>query len=110
MAVKSNTWASFKATFDCNIFYLSTPMTHKEYMRITIASFPQAIIEQYHLLDLVHKGFVLLEISRSIYGIPLAGILAREQLVKHMATHGYAPCTCDPGPVRSHAVPQCTAM
>jgi hypothetical protein len=72
-------------------------MTHKEYMRITIMSFLQAIIDQYHLLDLVHKGFVLVEISHGMYGLPQAGILTHQQPVKHLATHGYAPCTHTPG-------------
>jgi hypothetical protein len=73
-----------------------TPTNRKECMRIAIASFPQAIIDQYHLLDLVHKGVVLVEISRGMYGLPQADILAHEQLVKHMVTHGYAPCTRNP--------------
>jgi hypothetical protein len=49
------------ATFDCQKIFLDTPMTRKENMHIAIASFPQAIIDQYHLLDLVHKGFVPVE-------------------------------------------------
>jgi hypothetical protein len=72
-------------------------MFHKEYMRITSTAFPQAIIDQYHLLNLVQKGFFLLEISHGMYGLPQAGILAHEQLVKLLATHGYAPCTPIPG-------------
>jgi hypothetical protein len=84
-------------TFDLKDFYLGTPMQRKEYMRIPIASIPQSIIEQYHLLDLVHNGFVLVEISRGMYGLPQAGILAYDQLVHHLSTHGYAPCTHTPG-------------
>jgi hypothetical protein len=85
------------AVFDCTNFYLGTPMTRKEYMCIAITSFPQAIIHQYHLLDLVHNFFFLVEISRGMYGLTQAGILAHEQLVKHLATHGYAPCSHTPG-------------
>jgi hypothetical protein len=50
------------ATFDLKDFYLGTPMKRKEYIRIPIASIPPSITEQYHLLDLVHNGFVLPEI------------------------------------------------
>jgi hypothetical protein len=67
-------------------------MKLKEYMRIPISSIPPSIIEQYHLLDIV-----LVEISHGMYGLPQAGILAYDQLVRHLSTHGYAPCTHTPG-------------
>jgi hypothetical protein len=57
-------------TFDLKDFYLSTPMARKEHMRIAITSIPQSIINQYHLLDLVHNGFILVEISRGMYAPP----------------------------------------
>jgi hypothetical protein len=85
------------ATFDLKDFYLGTPMVQKEYMRISITSIPQSIIDQYHLLDLVHNGFVLVTISRGMYGLPQAGILAYNQLMTHLAQYGYAPCTHTPG-------------
>jgi hypothetical protein len=81
------------ATFDLKDFYVGTPMARKEYMRISINSIPQSIIDQCHLLDLVHNGFVLVEIRRGMYGLPQAGILAYNQLVSHLKAHGYAPCT-----------------
>jgi hypothetical protein len=58
------------ATFDLKDFYLGTPMVQKEYMWISISSVPQSIIDQYHLLDLVHNGFVLVAISRGMYAPP----------------------------------------
>jgi hypothetical protein len=66
-------------------------------MRISIKSIPQSIADQYHLLHLVHNGFTLVEISRGMYGLPQAGILAYKQLITHLATHGYTPCTYIPG-------------
>jgi hypothetical protein len=45
------------ATLDLKDFYLGTPMVRKEYMQIAITSIPQSVIDQYHLLDLVHNGF-----------------------------------------------------
>jgi hypothetical protein len=66
-------------------------------MWIAITSIPQSIIDQYNLLDLVHNGFVLVVISRGMYGLPQTGILAYNQLVTHLAQHGYAPCTNTPG-------------
>jgi hypothetical protein len=66
-------------------------------MRIDITSIPQSIIDQYHLLDLVHNDFVLVAISRGMYGLPQSGILAYNQLVTHLSRHGYSPCTHTPG-------------
>jgi hypothetical protein len=55
------------ATFDLKDFYLRTPMASKEYMRIPLASIPTSIIDQYALNDKVHKGFILIEISKGMY-------------------------------------------
>jgi hypothetical protein len=79
-------------TFDLKDFYLDRPMARKEYMRIAITSTPSSIIDQYHILDLVHHGFVLVEINRGMYGLPQAGILAYNQIVARLIKHGYAPC------------------
>jgi hypothetical protein len=84
------------ATFDLKYVYLDTPTTRKEYMWITITSIPQSINDQNYLLDLVQNGFILVEISLDIYGLPNAGILAYNQLVTHLAKHGYVPCTHTP--------------
>jgi hypothetical protein len=76
------------ATFDLKYFHFGTPMFQQEYMRISITSIPQSIIDQYHLLDLVHNSFVLMEISRGMCDLPQDGILACNQLAAHLATHG----------------------
>jgi hypothetical protein len=66
-------------------------------MRIPLASIPQSIIDQYALNDNSHKGIMLVEISKGMYGLPQAGILAFNQLKTHLATHDYTPCTPIPG-------------
>jgi hypothetical protein len=48
-------------------------------------------------MDLVNNSFVLVEISRVVYDLPQAGILAYNQLVSHLVIHGYSPCTHTPG-------------
>jgi hypothetical protein len=85
------------ATFDLKDFYLGTPMTRKEYMRIPLASISQSIIDQYALTNKAHKGTVLVEISKGMFGLPQAGILAFNQLMNYLANHDYAPCTHTPG-------------
>jgi hypothetical protein len=43
-------------------------------------------------LDLVVNGKVYVEVSKGIYGLPQAGKLANEQLIRHLEPFGYAPC------------------
>jgi hypothetical protein len=85
------------ATFDLKDFYLGTPTMRKEYMRIPLAAIPQSIIDQYALRDKAHKCLVLVEISKGMYGLPQAIILALNQLKTHLTTHDYALYTHNPG-------------
>ena len=78
-------------TIDLKDFYLGTPMERYEYMRIPIDMLPDAIIKQYNLRQLFHNGYVFVEISCVMYGLPQAGRLANNQLVTFLATHGYRP-------------------
>jgi len=82
---------------DLKNFYLNTPMECYKYMRLPIDSIPEEIILQYHLLPLVHKGFVYMEIRQGMYGLPQAGILANQLLAKRLALHGYTPTVHTPG-------------
>jgi hypothetical protein len=66
-------------------YYLGTPFDIYKYMRLAIDTHPQEIIDQYALLGLVHNGFVYLEIRKGMYGLPQAGILANQLLVKRLA-------------------------
>jgi hypothetical protein len=72
-------------------FYLGTPMDRYEYMRIPVHMIPDAIIEEYNLTPLIHNGFVSVEIQRGMYGLPQAGKVANNQLVKFLSPHGYTP-------------------
>jgi hypothetical protein len=82
---------------DVKNYYLGTPLDIYEYMCLAIDTLPQEIIDQYALLGLVHNGFVYLEISKGVYGLPQAGILANQLLVKRLAPFGYYPVTHTPG-------------
>ena len=84
-------------TADLKDFYLGTPMSHYEYMRIPVWMLPDEIIEQYNLTPLIVNGFVYVEIRRGMYGLPQAGRLANDKLVEFLAPHGYKPCALTPG-------------
>jgi hypothetical protein len=82
---------------DVKNYCLGTPMDRYEYMRLAINTLPDEIIQQYKLLDLVHDGYVYVEIRRGMYGLPQAGIIANQLLVKRLAPFGYYPVTHTPG-------------
>jgi hypothetical protein len=56
--------------FDIKDFYLNTPMSRFEYMRIPINQIPHTIFEQYKLHELVHKDHVYVEIRKGMYRLP----------------------------------------
>ena len=87
-AVVSDTGAKFM-TADIKDFYLGTPLPTPEYMRINLAHIPESIIEKYNMRAYAHNNAVIVEVNKGIYGLPQAGILAQERLIKHLATHGY---------------------
>ena len=64
-------------SLDVKNYYLGTPMDDYEYMFIPINSIPQEIIAHYKLRDIVHNGKVYMEIRHGMYGLPQAGILAK---------------------------------
>ena len=78
-------------------FYLGTPLDRYEYIRLSIKMFPQNIIDAYNLLGFVHNGYMYCEIQRDIYGLPQAGKLAYNQLVRKLEPHGCALCRHTPG-------------
>jgi hypothetical protein len=82
---------------DIENFYLNNPMGRYEYMRIPLWAIPPIIMEQYNLAPLVHNGYVLVEIRKGMYGLPQAGIIANERLVKHLLAHGYKQAKHTPG-------------
>ena len=67
-------------------------------MNIPLRWFPQDIIDQYKIMDLVDKdGFVYVEIRMGMYGLKQAACIAFDCLVKLMRTHGYHPILSNPG-------------
>jgi hypothetical protein len=72
-------------------------MERYEYMRIPVHQIPEAIFELYNLKDLVHNGFVYVEIRKGMYGLPQAGILAHKQLLPILESNGYKPSPTTPG-------------
>ena len=83
-------------TADIKDFYLGTPLPRKEYMRVPIKHIPLKIQKKYNMEPLIYNGYILMEISNTIYGLPQAGRLSQERLVSHLATFGYKQCSNTP--------------
>mmetsp|Transcript_25840 Transcript_25840/g.36772 ORF Transcript_25840/g.36772 Transcript_25840/m.36772 type:complete len:290 (-) Transcript_25840:243-1112(-) len=84
-------------TLDLKDFYLNTPMEQYEYMRIPLNIIPDTIIDEYNLRPLIHKGHVYVEIQKGMYGLPQAGKIANDQLIKILKPHGYTEYPITPG-------------
>ena len=73
-------------------------MEHYEYMKIPLHWFPQEIINQYKIMDLLDKySFVYVKIRKGMYSINQEACIAFYHLVKQLKPHGYYPLRSNPG-------------
>jgi hypothetical protein len=85
-------------TTDIKDYFLNNPMEEFEYMKIPLRWFPQEIIEQYDIMNIVEDdGFVYVEIRKGMYGLKQAARIAFDRLVKLLEPDGYYPLRCNPG-------------
>ena len=83
---------------DIKFFYLNNILQDPEFMRIPLKIIPQDIIDTYDLKALVEdQGWIYMRIKKCMYGLKQAGIIANQELVKHMAPFGYHPVKHTPG-------------
>jgi hypothetical protein len=76
-------------TIDLKDFYLNTEMERSEYMKLTRKQVPQSIIDKYQLEHLFVNNSIMVEIMKGIYGLPQAGKLAQDRLIKHLEANDY---------------------
>ena len=62
-------------------------------MRIPYRYFLEDIRIRYNIEEKFSRGFIYVRIKQGMYGLKEAAILAYDQLVKHLKTHGYYPVT-----------------
>ena len=74
---------------DIGNFYLETPMERKEYAKIRVDYNPKQFMNEYDLWSLVEDGYIYIEISKGMYGLPQAGILANELLRTQLQLSGF---------------------
>jgi hypothetical protein len=78
-------------------YYLGTPMSRFEYMKMMLSRFPEEIIQKYNLNALAVDGWVYIEIRKVMYGLKQAGLLANQLLQTRLAPFGYYPARHTPG-------------
>ena len=83
-------------TLDIKDFYLNSPLTRPEYIKIQVSSIPHEIMDKFGLLQYARNGVVLFEITKGMYGLPQAGLLAQLRLVEHLSARGFLPCPNTP--------------
>ena len=79
-------------------FYLNNILPDPEFMHIILKIIPQEIIDAYNLAILVdNQGWIYMCIDKGVYGLKQSGIIANQELVKHMDPFGYHPVQHTPG-------------
>jgi hypothetical protein len=76
-------------TVDISNFYLNSTLSRPEYMWLDRKHLSPTMLARYADSIVWCGDRCMVQIDRGIYGLPQAGKLAREQLVKHMNSHGY---------------------
>ena len=72
--------------------YLMAALDYYEYTTMLLTLFPEWIKKQNNLETHARDGFVFLEIRRTVWGLPQAGILADKLLRKHLPPHRFYKC------------------
>ena len=76
-------------TMDAKDYYLNTPLTRPEYLRIPLKFIADCVLDEHNLRPFIANSSVLFAVHRGMYGLPQAGFLAQPQLIQHLRTHGY---------------------
>ena len=85
-------------TADVKNFYLNNTLPEPEYMKMPLSIIPEEVIAQYQLHKFVDtNGWVYMKICKGMYGLKQAGIIANDELIKHLKPYGYHPVKFTPG-------------
>jgi hypothetical protein len=74
---------------DITDYYLGTPMERPEFMRMHRRQLSPTIIAEYDLEQYFQNDVVHFIVTKGMYGLPQAGLLAQQRLVAHLAQHDY---------------------
>ena len=69
--------------------YLMSDLVDAEYVKFNLSLIPQCIIDHYNLNDIAENGSVYAKINKAWFGLKQSGKIAHDDLVQHLAKHGY---------------------
>ena len=85
-------------TADISNFYLNTPLTRPESLRLSLKDIPEEIIKEYKLRNIAaDNGSIYIEVTKGMYGLPQSRRLANKLLEKRLNKHGYYQSKLVPG-------------
>lgn len=76
-------------TADIKDFFLMTNLARPEFMWVPVRQIPARIQHKYNVAQYTHNERALVQIDKSIYGLPQAALLAKTGLDAHLAEHDY---------------------
>ena len=83
-------------TLDIKDYYLNTPLSRPEYIRIQRKLIPPDTLVEHQLERFMSNNSILFEVNKGMYGLPQAGYLAQQKLIEHLRKHQYhqtdTPC------------------
>ena len=63
---------------------------------IQISMIPLEFVEKYNLAEKAHNGYIYARLKKVMYGLPQAGRIAHEALLKHLEPYVYHPSSKNP--------------
>jgi hypothetical protein len=76
-------------TGDISNMYLYSMLDECEYVRFKVDMIPPSIIAHYNLTPMIQNGYLYAKIKKAWYGLKQSGKIAHDDLVEHLAKHGY---------------------
>ena len=75
---------------DIKDFYLEKPMARSKFMRPKLSYLPESLVQQYNMeAKATRDVYVHVHIRQGMYGLPQAGLIARQLLEKRINKQGY---------------------
>ena len=65
---------------------------------IQISMIPQEFVGKYNVTEKAHNGYISAQVTKGMYGLPQAGRISHDALVKHLDPYGYHPSRKKRGP------------
>ncbi len=92
---------AFFGSIDLTDYYLGTPLSHPQFIKIPTHLFSDSVLSHLHLHSFVKsdpssKPYLLFRIDKTMYGLKEAVKLSQDRLLSHFAPHGFhqtsTPC------------------